>query len=352
MHRGPLGQAGPPIGVGHCLSGLEHLRRGRTLEDGGPAQRVGELDPVAQEGQGAQLRGGAQGLDGEVRLGQRVLEDRACHEGGGRDGQHGARLAAQAVGPRPEGVGELGPDGQRVGQWHVAVELLVAQVRAGGQQRGRVAAGGPPQLGQDRGVREFADPLQEVVGGLVEGERLQLVHREGRAREGKRRAVGVVAPGEHQHRGDTELWVEDGGGERLGHVLVGESDVLVDDQHRARPVPRRRAEGRHEGLPEVVGILGRVLGPGDGVRRQLVGVLEGVAPVSRRAVDAGGDRESCHREAGGLGDHALDEIALARSGQTVDAGDGAVPGAGVPQHLLEMGALAPAADQRFGRKGL
>ena len=145
-----------------------------------------------------------------------------------------------------------------------------------------------PQLGHHCGVGELAHPLQQIVGRLVERERLELVDREGGFGEGQGRAVGVVTPREDQHGGHVELATQHSGGERLGRTLERRPAVLEDQQGGARRLAGGGAHRVGERLSELRGLF--VAGFGPRIGREVFGQLERAAPQAHRAGVTGAHR--------------------------------------------------------------
>ena len=178
----------------------------------------------------------------------------------------------------------------------------------------------------------------EIVRRLFQCERLQLVGREGGLREGERRAVGVVAPGEHQDRRDAELRIEHGAGDRFGQLLLVGPAAVEDQQRWVTARPARGPYGGHEELAELIaGRRAPLLAPSDAPCLQRAG--RPPARESDRASAPRADREPHQGETRRLGDHGLDEKVLSRARQSMDPDHGAVPGPGVVERLLQMGAL-------------
>ena len=219
-HR-PLGKSRAGEGLGDGRTRVELGLGGRLLKERGTAQGMGELHTITEDrDDAAEFRGRTERVHAQIDPCECVLEHGPGHPRGSRDRDGATDVALQRLRPFPEGVCKFHADGNRVGKGDQPIELLVRKLRAGGEHRGGVASGRSPELREDRCVEQLADPSDQIVRRLLEGERLQRVGGEGRLREGERRAVEVVPPGEHQDRRDTELGIEHGTGDRAGQLLL------------------------------------------------------------------------------------------------------------------------------------
>ncbi len=134
------------VGVGNG-SPRAHLEvRRRLLKGGGAGKGVGELDAVAENGDGLHLEDGSECLEPEVRLRQRVLQQGKGHQRGCGDRGRSRGIPIEVLDPLPVRFDQFGPDRHGIGERDQPVQLLVGEVRASREHRGGVAARGAPEL--------------------------------------------------------------------------------------------------------------------------------------------------------------------------------------------------------------
>ena len=154
-------------------------------------------------------------------------------------------------------------------------------------------------------------------------------------------------PGDDEDGSRAEFGVEHGGGKGFGEGHLVGLAVLEDDQGRHIPLAAGGPHGSDDGLVDRVGApFPPVRGDSCG-GQVLMEDLERGAPQVIGLVEPRGRGEPDDAEPGSVGDHRFDQGCLSRSDQAVDAGDSRIPGKGVTQHLLEVGAFPAQPDERL-----